>query len=62
MSIFRTAAKAWYAGAVAGLASLATVLVGDVSFGDVTSGQWVAIVLAALVAGGGTYGLRNKPV
>ena len=61
MSTFRTAAKAWYAGAIAVLGSLATVLVGDASFGDLTSGQWVTIALAALVAGGGVYGIANQP-
>ncbi len=55
-------AKAIYGGIVAGLGSLAAIMVGDVGFGDVTDGQWVAIVLAALVAGGGIYGIPNKPV
>lgn len=54
-------AKAIYAFVVAGLGSLAAVLVGDIGLDDVTSGQWVTIVLAALVAGGGVYGLRNAP-
>lgn len=53
-------AKALYATAIAGLGSLAAVLVGDSDFGDVTSGQWVTIVLAALVAGGGVYGITNR--
>ena len=55
------AAKAVYAGAIAGLGALAAVLVGDADFSAVTAGQWVAIVTAALVAGGGTYGLANRP-
>ena len=54
-------AKALYAWAVAGLGSLAAVLVGDVGFTDVTAGQWVTVVLAALVSGGGVYGIRNAP-
>lgn len=52
-------AKAIYAATIAGLGALAVPLVGDVGFGDITSGQWVTIVLAALVAGGGTYGIKN---
>lgn len=52
-------AKAIYATVIAGLGSLAAILVGDVGFGDVTSGQWVTVALAALVAGGGVYGIRN---
>lgn len=54
------AAKAVYAAAVAALSGLVTVLVGDAGFGDVTDGQWVTIVLAALVGFGGTYGIANK--
>jgi hypothetical protein len=53
-------AKALYAGAVAGLGSLAAVLVGDVGFGDVSAGQWVTVILAGLVAGGGVFGIRNQ--
>lgn len=53
--------KAIYATVVAGLGALAVPLVGDVGLGDITAGQWVTIVLAALVAGGGVYGLRNTP-
>lgn len=52
-------AKAIYAAVVAGLGSLAAILVGDVGFGDVSSGQWVTVVLAALIAGGGVFGIRN---
>ena len=54
-------AKAIYAALVAGLGSLAAILVGDVGLGDVSSGQWVTVVLAALVAGGGVFGIRNAP-
>jgi hypothetical protein len=55
------AAKAIYAAIVAALGALGAVLVGDVGFADVTAGQWVAVVLAGLVAGGGVYGIRNAP-
>ena len=55
------AAKAFYAAAVAALSGLVTVLVGDIGFSDLTAGQWVTIVLAALIAFGGTYGIANKP-
>jgi len=54
-------AKALYATVIAGLGSLAAVLVGDVGFTDVSAGQWVTIALAALIAGGGVYGIRNSP-
>jgi hypothetical protein len=53
------AAKAIYAGIVAGLGALAAVLVGDVGLSDVTAGQWVTVALAALIAFGGVYGIRN---
>ena len=54
------AAKAVYGALIAALSGLATVLVGSASVGQVTAGQWVTIVLAALVAGGGVYGITNR--
>lgn len=54
-------AKAIYATLIAFLGSLVTVMVGDVGFGDIKDGQWIAAVLAGLVAGGGVYGIRNAP-
>jgi hypothetical protein len=55
------AAKAVYAALIAGLGALAAVLVGDADFGAVTAGQWVTIALAALIAGGGVFGISNRP-
>jgi hypothetical protein len=52
-------AKAIYAFLIAGLGSLVTVMVGDVGFGDIKDGQWLAALLAALVAGGGVAGIKN---
>lgn len=54
-------AKAVYATLIAGLGSLATVMVGDVGFGEVTDGQWVSVVVVGLVAGGGVFGISNAP-
>lgn len=54
-------AKAIYAFVIAGLGALAAVLVGDVGIDDLTAGQWVTVALAALIAGGGVYGIRNAP-
>lgn len=54
-------AKAIYAALVAGLSGISAVLVGGESLGQVTAGQWVSVVLAALVAGGGVYGITNRP-
>ena len=54
-------AKAVYAFIVAGLGAIATVLVDNASIGDLTDGQWVTALLAALVAGGGVFGIPNKP-
>lgn len=56
-----TFAKAIYSAAIAGLGSLAAVLVGPATFTSVTDGQWVTIALAALLAGGGVYGITNRP-
>ena len=57
----KTFAKAIFATVISALGSLAAVLVGDAGLGDLTSGQWVTVVLAALIAGGGTYGISNTP-
>jgi hypothetical protein len=61
MSILAQAAKAVYAAIVAAVSGLVTVLVGSVGFSDLTAGQWLTIALAALIAGGGVYGIRNAP-
>ena len=47
--------KAVYGGLVAGLGSLAVVMVGDVGFGDISDGQWLAAALEALIVAGGIY-------
>ena len=57
----RQGVKAIYAASVAGLAALGGLLVNDTSLSAVTAGQWVFVLLATLVAGGGVYGLRNAP-
>jgi hypothetical protein len=61
MDYLKYAAKAVVAALIAGLGSLITVLVGDVGFGDVTDGQWVAVVLSAIVAAGAVFGITNGP-
>jgi hypothetical protein len=53
--------KAVYGGLVAGLGSLAIVMVGDVGFADITDGQWVAAALEALIVAGGIYGIPYVP-
>jgi len=60
-SFVKKAAKAILAAVIAALGSLATVMVGDTGFGDLTAGQWVTITLAVTVAFGGVYGVRNNP-
>ena len=57
----KTCLKAIFATVISALGSLAVVLVGDAGLDDLTSGQWVTVVLAALVAGGGVYGIKNAP-
>jgi len=56
-----TASKAWVAaiwGALtAGLGSLAVVLVGNATLGDLTQGQWLAIIIAVVTGFGGGFGL-----
>jgi hypothetical protein len=57
----RTAAKAFCAAGIAVLSSLASVFVGETGFGDLTTGQWMTVALAALAAFGGVYGVTNSP-
>jgi hypothetical protein len=56
----KKAAKAILAAVIAALGSLATVMVGDTGFGDLTAGQWVTIALAVTIAFGGVYGIKNS--
>jgi hypothetical protein len=57
----KTFLKAIYATVVSALGSLAVVLVGDAGLDDLSSGQWITVALAALIAGGGVYGIANAP-
>lgn len=52
--------KAVYAAIVAALSGLVAVLVGDANLGDVTDAQWLTILLAAVLAFGGVYGITNR--
>jgi hypothetical protein len=65
--MFSVFAKATYATAIAALGSLASILVGGYAIDQVSAGQWVAVALVGLAAGGGVYGIPNgtftaKPV
>jgi len=55
------AAKAIYAGVVMFLGSVSAILIGEVGFGDILPGQWVAIALATVVAVGGVFSLQAAP-
>lgn len=59
MTFFKTSLRAIYAGVAAFLTGLSAVLVGDVSIGDLTDGQWVTLGLGALTAFGGVWGFVN---
>lgn len=61
MSKIAPYAKAVIAALVAGLGSLGAVLVDDKSLGDVTTGQWVVVASAFLVALGGVFAVANEP-
>ncbi|MGH7790763.1 MAG: hypothetical protein ACREOB_00470 [Thermodesulfobacteriota bacterium] len=52
--------KAIYGAVLAFLSSIATVLIGDVTLGQVTQGQWLTAAIAGLVTGGGIFGVANK--
>ena len=59
-ALVKMGAKAFLAALIAALGSLATVLVGDMGLADLSTGQWVTIAFASLVALGGVYGIRNS--
>ncbi len=59
MVFFNSALKAFFAAAVAALSVLAGYLINSTALGDITAGQWVAVASAALIAGGGVYGIGN---
>ncbi|MGH7791486.1 MAG: hypothetical protein ACREOB_04145 [Thermodesulfobacteriota bacterium] len=52
--------KAIYGAILAFLSSIATVMVGDVTFGAISQGQWLTAAIAGLVTGGGIFGVANK--
>lgn len=54
------ALKAVFAALIAGLGALQVALVGGESLGDLSGGQWVTIVSAAVIAFGGVYGIANR--
>lgn len=54
--------KAITGAVIAALGALGAVLVGDQGLGDVTSGQWVTIALAFLVALGGIWAIPNSEI
>lgn len=54
--------KAFVAAVIAGLGALATALVDDKSLGDVSDGQWVAVVLAFVVALSAVFAVPNRQV
>lgn len=59
MKFVGQALKAIYAAVITFLGALGVVLVPGVPVSGVTSGQWIGIVSAALIAFGGVYGVTN---
>jgi hypothetical protein len=53
--------KAFVGAIIAGLGSLATALVDDKGFGDLTDGQWVVAVIAFLTAFAAVWAVPNTP-
>jgi hypothetical protein len=51
--------KALYSAAIALLGDLAVTLTGKQSFGDLTTQQWMIVLVFTLSAFGGTYGLAG---
>jgi hypothetical protein len=50
MSVVAYYAKAIIGAIIAGLSVLAGYLVNDTNFGDITAGQWLAVIIALLTA------------
>jgi hypothetical protein len=53
-------AKALVGAVIAGLGALATALVDDKSFGDLSDGQWVVAAIAFLTALGVIWAVPNE--
>lgn len=60
ISEMRKATKAIYAGVSQLIASLILVTVDGTGLGDVSTNQWLVIVLAVFGVAGGVYGFSNK--
>lgn len=60
ISEMRKATKAIYAGVSQLIASLILVTVDGTGFGDISTNQWLVIVLAVFGVAGGVYGFANK--
>ena len=52
-------AKAIVGGVLASLSALSAYLVNNTSFGQITAGQWVQVVLAGLVVFAAVFGVPN---
>ncbi len=59
MKFVKQAAKAVFAALVAGIGSLIAALTTGQSLTDLDAKTWLTVALATLLAGGGTYGIRN---
>lgn len=53
--------KAFVGAIIAFLTSLSTALVDDKGFADITDGQWVVAIIAALTALGVIWAVPNTP-
>ena len=53
--------KAIVAAVLVALGVLSAYLINDTSFGDITAGQWVAVVIAFLGALGAVWATPNVP-
>jgi hypothetical protein len=54
-------AKAVIGAILAALSVLSGYLINDTGLGDITAGQWVAVLVAFLVSLGAIYAVPNKP-
>ena len=61
MEVIAPYAKSIIAAIIAGLSMLSGFLINDTSLGDITAGQWIAVVIAFLVGLAAVFAIPNSP-
>lgn len=59
MTFIKGAAKAFVGAAIAAAGALGLVVTGNETFHDVTTAEWIAVVVGVLAVFGGVYRTKN---